>query len=129
MVDRLVLEMEEEGDGCIITMDINRILIPKGIDNNGRYHSHLRIKLLEKLHTVQLSIVRSFEDSQWRYHWSYMYDEVKKKCEKDTICKQNQMNNPEEPLMEEHDLTVRPMELLLWRKTWTIFMDFSLGNH
>ena len=33
--ERLGLEEEEEGDGCIVTLDLNRICVPKGVGEDG----------------------------------------------------------------------------------------------
>ena len=61
MGDKLGLEAEKEGDGCLITMDINGIVIPKGVNDEGNCNGHLRQGSIKKLHTAHLGIhIREF---------------------------------------------------------------------
>ena len=132
--ERLGLEEEEEGDGCIVTLDLTRICVPKGVDENGRCDGHLRRSLLDKLHTAHLGLIKSGKAAAQRYHWPFLYEEMSKRCQNCTICLQNQQMNPEEPPVEKHDLAARPMEfggLDLYHfggDTWLLFVDFFSGK-
>ena len=57
--ERLGLEEEEDGDGCLVTLDLTRICIPKGINEEGRCDGHLRREILDKLHTAHLGVTKS----------------------------------------------------------------------
>ena len=132
--ERLGLEEEEDGDGCIVTLDLNRICVPKGVGEDGRCDGHLRKSLLDKLHTAHLGTVKSGKAAAQRYHWPFLYEEMSKKCQNCSICIQNQQMNPEEPPVEKHDLAARPMEfggLDLYHfggNTWLLFVDFFSGK-
>ena len=125
--DRLGLEEEEDGDGCIVTLDLDRICVPKG-------DGQLRKSLLDKLHTAHLGTIKSGKAAAQRYHWPFLYEEMAKKCQNCSICLQNQQMNPEEPPVEKHDLAARPMEfggLDLYHfggNTWLLFVDFFSGK-
>ena len=132
--ERLGLEEEEDGDGCLVTLDLTRICIPKGINEEGKCDGHLRREILDKLHTAHLGVTKSRKAAAQRYHWPFMYEEITKKCQNCEICQQNQQMNPEEPPVNEHDLAARPMEfggIDLYHfggNTWLLFVDFFSGK-
>ena len=131
--DRLGLETDEEGKRHLVTCDISRIVVPKGVDEQGNCDGHLRRKLLDKLHTAHLGTLKSCKAAAQRYYWPQLQSEMTQRCQECVICEENQRMNPEEPPVQEHDLAAYAMEFLgsdLFHfdgDTWLILVDFFSG--
>ena len=131
--DRLGLETDEKGERHLVTCDISRIVVPKGVDLQGNCDGHLRRKLLDKLHTAHLGTLKSCKAAAQRYYWPQLHAEMTQRCQECIICEENQRVNPEEPPVQEHDLAAYAMEFLgsdLFHfdgNTWLIVVDFFSG--
>ena len=131
--DRLGLETDEEGERYLVTCDISRIVVPKGVDLQGNCDGHLRRRMLDKLHTAHLGTLKSCKAAAQRYYWPHLHAEMTQRCQECIICEENQRMNPEEPPVQEHDLAAYAMEFLgsdLFHfdgDTWLIVVDFFSG--
>ena len=74
--DRLGLETDDEGEKHLITCDISRIVVPKGVDSQGNCDGHLRRKILDKLHTPHLGTLKSCKAAAQRYYWPQLHAEM-----------------------------------------------------
>ena len=131
--DRLGLETDQESNRHLVTCDISRVVVPKGVDLQGNCDGHLRRKLLDKLHTAHLGTLKSCKAASQRYYWPQLHSEMTQRCQECNTCEENQRINPEEPPVQEHDLAAYAMEFLgsdifyFDGDTWLIVVDFFSG--
>ena len=131
--ERLGLVENENGDQQLVTCDVSRLVIPKGVDEQGNCDGHLRKQILDMLHVPHLGVIKSGRAAAQNYHWPNMQSEVSQWCRDCQTCEENQKHNPEEPPVEKHDLAAYPMEFVgsdLFHfdgNTWLIVVDFFSG--
>ena len=130
---RLGLVENESGDQQLVTCDISRLVIPKGVDAQGNCDNHLRKQILDLLHVPHQGVIKSCKAAMQNYHWPNMNAEVTQRCQDCRICEANQKHNPEEPPVEKHDLAAYAMEFVssdLFHfdgNIWLIVVDFFSG--
>ena len=131
--ERLGLVENQEGDQQLVSCDVSRLVIPKGVDAQGNCDGHLRRHILDLLHVPHLGVIKSCRAATQNYHWPNMHSEVTQRCRDCQICEENQKQNPEEPPVEKHDLAAYGMEFVgsdLFHfdgNVWLIVVDFFSG--
>ena len=110
--DKLGVIESDTGEEKLITCDVSRLVIPKGVDDQGNCDGHLRKHILDLLHVPHLGVVKSCKAAAQHYHWPNMHQEVAQRCQDCQTCEANMKKNKEEPPVPKHDLAAYAMEFV-----------------
>ena len=117
----------------LITLDDTRIVIPRGVDEDGKVTGHMRKNTSKLLHVGHLGEVKTARAAERRYYWPSMYHEVKQEVKDCEACRNNAKKQAPEPPAEKHEFAERPMQKMsldifhFGSHNWLILVDWFSG--
>ena len=101
---------EDDNSNTIIVLDTTKLVIPRGVDENGQIDNNLRKKICKLLHVPHMGETKTAKAAELRYFWPGMTNMVQQECRNCVTCVTHQQSQPTQPPVEKEDLSSYPME-------------------